>query len=300
MTKAIVKVFRKMTTKPMWYWERNRPYLSKLYIYRLRKLKASSASKVPKINILCTPSTIIEAVYSAWSWCNQLGNEFGIRIIIDGNVSASLQRRYLPIIDGLVIQSVNDLINPSLSSYSALSLFGRQHPLGRKLLLLLSLQQHEELIYSDNDVLVFNPPQYLLSAFSAKQAVYNRETNKSAFDEHLLGFALHLGSTPAELFNSGLIYCPQRSLDISFAEELASVKTLDNYTWFDEQTILALLMNKAGAKPLNPSHYVVSIRRQFWWDNDEDYSSIATRHFTGPVRHLMYSKGHPLLLRTCK
>jgi hypothetical protein len=42
---------------------------------------------------------------------------------------------------------------------------------------------------------------------------------------------------------------------------------------------------------------VVSLNRQFFHEKAEDYSSIAVRHFTGPVRHVMDLKGIPFLYR---
>ena len=56
-------------------------------------------------------------------------------------------------------------------------------------------------------------------------------------------------------------------------------------------------MNHANALPLDQYCYVISTKRQFWLDQDVDYDRICTRHFTGPVRHLMYSRGYGYLLR---
>ncbi len=290
-------IIRKLTTKPIWYWERKRPYLSKFGWRRLPRLRVKCPSSSLKINILCTPNTCAEAVFSAWSWCNHLGHLFGVRIVVDGPVPHFLKVSALEIIEGLEIETVDELISPSLYSYPHLSAFGAQHPLGRKLLLLLSLQEHDGFLYSDNDVLVLNTPYELISACQKKISVYNQESTGASFDHGLLAFALRHGALPASSFNSGLIYCSRHSLDISFADQMLSIKSTSNYTWFDEQTVLAILMNRVDAKPLSSSTYVVSARRQFFWEQDVDYGSIHVRHFTGPVRHLMYLKGYPMLLK---
>jgi hypothetical protein len=294
------QVLHKLTTKPIWYWERNRPYLSSLKLHRLPSLRGAGSSGSPVVNVLCTPNTFVEAIFSAWSWGNNLRNLFKLRIIVDGSPSPKLIHVAKSIIDGIEVCNAQDLIGTALNSYKALLAFGRQHPLGRKLLLSLSLQEHNELIYSDNDVLLFNFPANIVAAAQSKTPVYNQEACGAAYDQELITFAKRFGVSPAPSFNGGLHYIPRQVLDIPFADELLSIKSIDNYTWFDEQTVLALLMNRAGAKPLNPSLYVVSAQRQFFWDQDVGYESIHARHFTGPVRHLMYSKGYPLLLNAGK
>jgi hypothetical protein len=56
-------------------------------------------------------------------------------------------------------------------------------------------------------------------------------------------------------------------------------------------------MRHANAQPLPDSRYVISNRRQFYWEQDVDYKSIVARHFTGTVRHVMYRYGMPAILR---
>jgi hypothetical protein len=55
-------------------------------------------------------------------------------------------------------------------------------------------------------------------------------------------------------------------------------------------------MRNAQAQPLPHDRYVVNLRRQFYWERDANYKTIAARHFTGPVRHVMYRYGMPAIL----
>jgi hypothetical protein len=57
-----------------------------------------------------------------------------------------------------------------------------------------------------------------------------------------------------------------------------------------------ILMRNAQAQPLPRDRYVIRICPQFYWKLDVDYESIAARHFTGPVRHVMYRYGMPAIL----
>ena len=57
------------------------------------------------------------------------------------------------------------------------------------------------------------------------------------------------------------------------------------------------MLQDVNAEALPTSRYVISVCRQFYWERDVDYKTIAARHFTGPVRHVMYGKGMPWVLR---
>ena len=110
--------------------------------------------------------------------------------------------------------------------------------------------------------------------------------------------ALALGLTPRHGLNGGLQLLSRGCLDLNLAARLLAARS-DAASWFTEQTLLALLMPKA-AEPLPPERYVISTRRQFYWETDVDYDAIAIRHFTGPVRHVMYLSGLPRLEREAR
>jgi hypothetical protein len=55
-------------------------------------------------------------------------------------------------------------------------------------------------------------------------------------------------------------------------------------------------MQNAQGRALPEARYVVSARRQFYWEGDVDYDAIVARHFITPVRHVMYRKGMPIIL----
>jgi hypothetical protein len=59
---------------------------------------------------------------------------------------------------------------------------------------------------------------------------------------------------------------------------------------------MSILMRRANAQALPEDRYVISARRQFYWETDVDYKTIAARHFTGTVRHVMYGRGMPWVL----
>jgi len=289
-------MFKRILSKSIWIWERKRPYFLNQALSRLSPVSAVCESGNSTINVLCTPDTLNEATFAAWSWCRCLGSNFGIRIVVDGVFDKCKSHSIGLLIDGVEVISARDLIDPDLFSMKGLGSIGLNHPMGRKLLIPLSLQRHEDHIYVDNDVLLFNYPQQILDARHANLPAYNQESGPSCYSKDILRRAADLGLTYCQALNGGLFYCPKNSFDIDIANELALAKESMPYSWFDEQTIFAVLMSQANATALDRNTYVVSTQRQFWPEKDVDYSGIASRHFTSPVRHLMYSRGYAHLL----
>lgn len=290
----IIKILRKL----IWIWERQRPYFSHLRIYNLPKVSCRLGTKTQSINVLSTPSSLTEAAYSAWSWCDQLGSSFLLRIVVDGSFDSKHAARLRSLIEGIEIVSAFDIIDTDLLKCKGLGPLGLKHPMGRKLLLSLSLQRHEDHIYSDNDVLIFNFPQEIVTALRRQTPAYNQESTQPCYSKDIISRAAAMGLQPCRALNGGLLSFPQHSVDIDLANELALAKIDADYSWFDEQTIFSVLMNNAGAQPLSKDLYVVNTQRQFWPGQDVDYTTIVSRHFTSPVRHLMYAHGYPNLHRT--
>jgi hypothetical protein len=286
-------------SKATWIWERKRPYFSSHAFFQLLPVSSAQGADKPTINVLCTPTTLTEAAFSAWSWCKYLGSSFGIRIVVDGEFDRDYASKIGNVLNGINILGARDLIDPDLFLMKGLGPLGQSHPMGRKLLIPLSLQRYEDHIYVDNDVLLFNYPYEVMEAKLANKPAYNQETGEACYNLDILQRALDLSLNYCTALNGGLFYCPRYSLDIDIANELALAKIDKPYSWFDEQTIYAVLMNQAEARGLKKESYVVSTQRQFWPDRDVDYSLIASRHFTAPVRHLMYSRGYSYLHRSC-
>ena len=81
------------------------------------------------------------------------------------------------IIDGIEVCNAQDLIGTVLNSHKTLLAFVRQHSLGRKLLLSLSLQDQNELICPHTDVLLFRTPANIIAAFQSKTlSIFKRRT----------------------------------------------------------------------------------------------------------------------------
>jgi len=293
-----MSIWRKLTTKPVWYLETRRSYP----IRRDRKLFSPiRADQGPAIFvIMATPGTLDEAIWCAWSWLRFIAHEVRLAIYIDGPVGTEERQIVEGLFPGCTITDARPIAAEMDGLFPAAQGFYSLHIHGRKLAVLLRLQKGERVFYSDFDVLAFSPPFEIVTHIKdAKAGVYIQEENKGAFDPSVLSSAKKIGLTPLSLLNSGLLVIPKESLSFDLAHIL-----LDNWrscrTWWIEQTILACLLNTVPMVPLPEDRYVTAKSRQFYWQKDVDYRQIAARHFVSPIRHVMYLKGMAWLMRDAR
>jgi hypothetical protein len=223
-----------------------------------------------------------------------------LELAIDGEVSdidTASARRIFP---GLEIYPVQPYIAQLSESWPVLTPFLHNHPLGRKLGLILARSQQNTILYSDHDVLAFNPPVELIELAGKGTPFYLTEEYEGTSDPSILDRARALCFSSNSRFNSGLLFVPQGALSVDLAAQLLQPWRPPMTTWFTEQTVLNILMRNANAQPLPEKRYVISSRRQFYFQKDVDYSAIVARHFTGTVRHVMYKTGVPLVLEQSK
>jgi hypothetical protein len=288
-------VVRKLLTRPAWWWERGRPYPIRSQFRRLPPIPVRPADRL--LVVLCTPETLQDAMWTAWSWYRFLQDrEFELRIVIDGSVPESGAAAARVLFPGVRILGVEAAVSDWLESSPALAVFFRNHPLGKKLGLILALSRESSILYSDHDVLAFNPPVELLATIEAGVACYIEEEHEGNLDPALIERCSSLGIEHFSKFNSGLLFVPRGALNPQLAEETLSTWRPPAASWFTEQTVLNVLMRKANAISLPRERYVISTRRQFYFEDDVDYGKIVARHFTGTVRHVMYKFGMPILL----
>jgi hypothetical protein len=234
-----------------------------------------------------------DAIWAAYSWNFHLGEKYSIQIIVDGSIDHSKSDAAKKIIRGLKIGKGNQFENIRSKH---LKRFSKAHPLGFKACSILSESTKRNLIYSDSDVLVFSKPQEMIDNLENGHPCYNQEESPPS-DHHLLGALGALNYDIARKLNSGLMCFPQGCLDIEEAERIISHWDIDNQSWFTEMSLFACLLGAIPSHALNADRYIVNTRRQFFTEPDVEYEKLATRHFTSPVRHLMYMNGLPRLLK---
>jgi len=288
-------MLRKLLTRPIWWWERKRDYPIRSRFHLLPPLGIVKGRA--RFVVLTTTSALNDAMWAAWSWYRYLRpHGFELQLAVDGKLAeqnAAAARQLFP---GVSLYEVDAVLAPLCEKEPALAGFFRGHPLGRKLGLVLALSRQGPVLYSDHDVLAFNRPDELLSYVEKNFPCYIPEECEGNCDFDILARAKTLGLDYIAKFNSGLIYVPPGALSFDLATQLLAEWHPPAESWFTEQTLLNVLMRNVNAHPLPGDRYVVSARRQFYWERDANYKTIAARHFTGPVRHVMYRYGMPEIL----
>jgi hypothetical protein len=247
--------------------------------------------------VLTTPSVLHDAMWAAWSWYRYLRpHGFELQLAVDGEIPESGQAVARQLFPGVSICEVEKVLAPLYERDSVLAGFFRGHPLGKKLGLVLALSQEGPVLYSDHDVLAFDRPDELLSCVGKNVPCYIPEKCEGNCDFDIVARAKTLGLDYIAKFNSGLLYVPRDALSFDLTTQLLAEWHPPAESWFTEQTLFNVLMRNANAQPLPSERYVVDLCRQFYWERDVNYKTIAARHFTGPVRHVMYRYGMPEIL----
>lgn len=291
-----ISMLRKLLTKPIWWWERKRPYPIRSRFHLLPPLEVVKGQT--RFVVLTTASALSDALWTAWSWYRHLQPRgFELQLVVDGPASESDHAAARQLFPGISICEVETVISPMCEDLPSLRPFLRGHPLGKKLGLVLALSRQGPVLYADHDVLAFNRPDELLSCAEKNAPCYFPEECEGNCDFDIVERAKALGLEHIARFNSGLLYVPQDALSIDLAAQLLAEWQPPVDSWFTEQTVLNILMRKANAQALPAERYVISARRQFYSETDVDYKNIVARHFTGTVRHLMYRYGMPAVLQ---
>ncbi|TVQ57946.1 MAG: hypothetical protein EA366_07705 [Spirulina sp. DLM2.Bin59] len=162
---------------------------------------------------------------------------------------------------------------PAVADYAQLN------PMGKKLMMILSIPIEGPTIYSDSDIFFFPGGRSLPELLTANpgQSYYLPDADP-AFDEQIL-----TGMPPAEPINGGLIifgHPPDWSAAMARFLALTTPPT-----YFTEQTMMHLTLHRDGAKPLPLDRYVMARDDEFLWGDRYAGPEIVLRHYVTPVRH---------------
>ena len=297
-------VFRKAMTRPLWWWQRRRPWPLRPRVFRLPPHAVATEETANRLVIQAAPHSLDDAAWAAYSFLRHLdlpGERLNLTLSVDSMDSVAVAQaaaRWQGLFPGARVVSTSEPVERLARRAPAVAAFARINPMGRKLAVLLEGQERSGILYVDSDVLLFRYPSELAESMRrGGPARYNLEDGELNGDARLVAHARREGWPAPASLNAGLLFIPRGVLSIPQAERLLAGGEFDPASWFVEQTMVALLLTAAGAEPLPGERYVVSTQGQFYGDADRDYGQIVTRHFTTPVRHLMYARGMPLLWR---
>lgn len=158
------------------------------------------------------------------------------------------------------------------------------HHTGKQLALIMSLPVDVPALYTDSDVLFFPGANEIaeLGEMNSVPALYQADYRFSG-DERVLANESEK-ENPA---NTGFLLL-FRKLDWSIAIERLQ-KLSGEPTFFTNQTVTHLCMHANGARPFDPSKFVLQADDQTIYRDRYAGPSIAMRHYVNPVRHKFWA-----------
>src|SRR5208282_6327322 len=97
---------------------------------------------------------------------------------------------------------------------------------------------------------------------------YFIDAGEGCHDPFLLEKVNALGLEYISRLNAGLLYVPKGALSIDLAAQILADWRPEPLSYFTPQTVMSVLMRHANAQPLPDIRYVISICRQFYWEQD--------------------------------
>lgn len=291
-------VTRKLLTKPIWLWQTRR---SKPWLPRWRELPPVEArDNAATAVILGTVQTLDECAWAAWSLARYHPGLFTITVFVDGwtEADANWVSGLKQCVHGVHVEPVKPFLNAYFSDDSVFGPFLRRHPMANKLLLLLAKNESGPVLYLDNDVLFFQQSLPLVEAIKRQTGNYFiADIGEGSWDPQMLELIQRRNLPRAIPLNGGLQWAQSGVLDKALARSLLEEgwRQEEPVHWFTEQTVASALFGAASAEPLPSQSHLVSNSGQFYFEDVIPCSQLVCRHFTGPVRHLMYHQAYPYL-----
>lgn len=159
--------------------------------------------------------------------------------------------------------------------------FADATPMGRKLAVEMSLPVDGPTLFTDADVLFFPAASQILELATEARARYLLDC------EPYLDRSVLTGPEEAEQPLNAGFFVLDRPLDWTSAIE--RLGRADGYGHFQlEQTVVHLAMRANGARPLDPTRYVVSTEDMLSYHDDWARRPIALRHYTSCTRHKLW------------
>lgn len=293
-------LIRKALTRPIWTWETKRSYPIRDKVFDLPPVALSTDQDALHLVVLTTPDRLNNAAWAAWSLARNLERPPRLTLVIDGTPDPSLIERIRKLLPGMGTEDATEISQRIAHDAPSVSTYARSHPLGRKLAAILHFHESSHVLYSDDDILAFRPLTEIDAALRDGVPVnrYMREHGGNmAVDPCISQGALANGMSWVTDLNAGFAMVRRNSLDPKLCERvLAASPPSDG--WFAETLLFAVLLARSPHQPFPDTTYITNTQRQFYFEQDVDYDKIVLRHFVTPVRHLMYSRGMPILSRS--
>jgi hypothetical protein len=222
-----------------------------------------------------------EQVASIRSFLRWAGRPKSFTVVSDGSYSPR-SVRLLESIDDCV--SVCEMDKPAADLPDKLRDYLQSSYQGKQLALIMSLPLETPALYLDSDVRFFPGAAEL-----AEQAAAGGASARYLADCQFSGDArlLHDAGEKMDPVNMGVLLLFEKpDWSNSIARFLALPGAPD---FFTNQTMTHLTMHRHGARPFDPTKYVLQLDDQFLFSDLYAGASLALRHYVRPVRHKFWT-----------
>ena len=246
-----------------------------------------------EIHILTSSADWLNLVWVLKSYYAQDVPRFQLCIHEDGSLDRSTQdilRYHFPEARIISRDEADVVLADRLAPYPLSKNFRNTNPLALKVFDFSAFLECDRMFLLDSDVLFFLRPVELISRL--KNPGYKLNTLNRDWQ---YGYSINVEETGElldfevpSLINSGLGLIHRDSIRFDLVEEFLQLPGILSHHHRIEQTLIALCSARYGFEFL-PEEYDVHL--------GPFNSDHPCRHFTGPIRHRMYSEGIPRLIR---
>ena len=170
---------------------------------------------------------------------------------------------------------------------NALGELARAHPLGLKLAAIILLAQERAILFVDSDILWFSDPSKILTQMNGLPGPVAAIETKASYNEDLVRQFCPEGiSSPA--INTGCIYLKGPLCDCKLLQDLLAAALENPKHNFNEQSILAVAVQKNGRK--FPAEFcLVDFADAMTWKRRQPWrQGFHSRHYVNWMRHQFY------------
>lgn len=294
-------LYLKFKQKFIWRFNEKFGYGLKVLYYRdyVRKLILNSPPIVETTSSRCEIHTLV----SLEDWLNLLwmlksfyyysGCNYSLCIHDDGTLTQYAFERLknnFPNARIILRQDADIRMSELLSMYPRCRNFRNSNIRALKVFDFVAYLKTDRMLILDSDILFFSKPARLLEATEGSAERCNMLNRDWRFGYSVnLEDMQHLVDFPVQpLINSGLGLIHKNSIPLPLIEHFLGFPNILSNPHLIEQTTIALSSLKFGFKML-PEEYNVYLGKLL--------PGFPCRHYTGPVRHLMYSEGIRVLYK---
>jgi len=157
--------------------------------------------------------------------------------------------------------------------------------MAKQLGLLMTLPANGPALYVDADILFFDGADHLRRYLSREDApaFYLQDCQTCSADPRVL----HSAAEERDPVNCGFLLFLKK-LDWSLAVE-RFMEMPGEPNFFTNQTLAHLVLHTNGARPFDPSKYVLQLDDQFVYEDRHAGPTLALRHYVNPVRHKFWA-----------